>query len=252
MKIVISPAKTLDYKSQVPTEEYTLPIFGKETAELNDVLKKKSPKKLSDLMHISAALAQLNHERNLERTEDYTTENARQAIFAFKGDVYLGLEAYTLAPGQITQMQSKLRILSGLYGLLKPLDLIQPYRLEMGTALKIGRKPNLYKYWDTKITETLKTELAPNEPLVNLASQEYFGAVKPELLQSPIITPVFKDFVNGKLQIVSFYAKKARGMMVRYILDKDIQDTEYLKTFNYGNYEFDVKASSEKEFVFVR
>jgi cytoplasmic iron level regulating protein YaaA (DUF328/UPF0246 family) len=252
MKIVISPAKTLDYQSQVPTKDYTLPIFGKETAELNEVLKKKTPKNLSDLMSISAALAQLNHERNLVRTEEYTTENARQAVYAFKGDVYLGLEADTLKPEQISQMQEKLRILSGLYGLLKPLDLIQPYRLEMGTALKVGRKPNLYKYWDNKITEALNAELTADQPLINLASQEYFGAVNPDLLGSPIITPVFKDFVNGKLKIVSFYAKKARGMMVRYILDKDIQDAEYLKTFNYGNYEFDTKASSEKEFVFVR
>ena len=194
----------------------------------------------------------LIYKRKQIRTEEYTTENARQAVFAFKGDVYLGLDAYTLNLEQISQMQEKLRILSGLYGLLKPLDLIQPYRLEMGTALKIGRKPNLYKYWDKKITEAIQAELEPSEPLVNLASQEYFGAVKPTLLKSPIITPVFKDFVNGKLQIVSFFAKKARGMMVRYILDHDINDTENLKTFNYGNYEFDVKASTESELVFVR
>jgi len=252
MKIVISPAKTLDYQNVLPTSEYSLPVFGKETAELNETLKKKSPKKLSDLMNISEALAQLNHQRNQIRTEEYTTENARQAVFAFKGDVYLGLDAYTLNPNQISQMQDKLRILSGLYGLLKPLDLIQPYRLEMGTALKVGHKPNLYKYWDKKITEALNAELEPNEPLINLASQEYFGAVKPALLNSPIVTPVFKDFVNGKLQIVSFFAKKARGMMVRFILDHEINDAESLKTFHYGNYEFDVKASSESELVFVR
>jgi uncharacterized protein len=252
MKIVISPAKTLDFQNTLPTSDYSIPIFGKETAELNETLKKKSPKKLSDLMSISAALAQLNHERNQTRTEEYTLENARQAVFAFKGDVYLGLDAYTLEPPQIIQMQEKLRILSGLYGLLKPLDLIQPYRLEMGTALKVGRKPNLYKFWDNKITEALKSELEPSEPLLNLASQEYFGAVKPALLNSPIITPVFKDFVNGKLQVVSFFAKKARGMMVRYILDHEINEPENLKTFNYGNYEFDVNASSESEWVFVR
>lgn len=252
MKIVISPAKTLDFESQLPTNDFTLPIFGKETAELNEALKKKTPKKLSDLMSISAALAQLNHERNQIRTEEYTPENSRQAVFAFKGDVYLGLEAYTLQPEQIIEMQDKLRILSGLYGLLKPLDLIQPYRLEMGTALKVGRKPNLYKYWDKKITQALQDELAPNEPLINLASQEYFGAVKPALLKSPVITPIFKDFVNGKLQIVSFFAKKARGMMVRYILDHKLNDAADLKTFNYGNYEFDAKVSTDTELVFVR
>lgn len=252
MKIVISPAKTLDYETPLPTESYTLPSFQEETAKLNKALEKKSVKKLEELMKISTPLAKLNKERNLGRTNEYTTENSRQAVFAFKGDVYLGLDAYSLDDSQIEQMQGKLRILSGLYGLLKPLDLMQPYRLEMGTSLKVGRRDNLYQFWDKKITEALNTELIEGEPFVNLASQEYFGAIKPDLLKVPVVTPVFKDYVNGKLKVVSFHAKKARGMMVRYILDKNIEKAEDLKTFNYGTYEFDVKASSENELVFVR
>jgi hypothetical protein len=252
MKIVISPAKTLDYETPLLIEDYTLPIFTEETDKLNAILKKKSPDKLSDLMSISAALANLNHERNQIRTTDYTTDNARQAIFAFKGDVYVGLDAYSLSIDQVFQLQEKLRILSGLYGLLKPLDLMQPYRLEMGTKLKVGTKENLYQFWEKKITESLNEELKEDEPFVNLASNEYFNAVKTDLLKVPVITPVFKDFVNGKLKIVSFHAKKARGMMVRYIVDKNLENVEDLKTFNYGRYEFDDKQSSENELVFVR
>jgi uncharacterized protein len=252
MKLVISPAKTLDYESQVPTSEYTLPQFSEEIEKLNSALKKQSVKKLEGLMSISKALAELNRERNQTRTNEYTPENSRQAVFAFKGDVYLGLDAYSLDEAKILQMQEKLRILSGLYGLLKPLDLIQPYRLEMGTSLKVGRKENLYKFWDKKITEAINNEMADGEPFVNLASQEYFGVIKPELLKSPIITPVFKDWVNGNLKVVSFHAKKARGMMVRYILDNNLEKAEDLKTFNYGNYEFDINTSNEHELVFVR
>lgn len=252
MKIVISPAKTLDYETPLTIQDYTLPVFTEETAKLNAALKKQSPKKLSDLMSISAALAELNHERNQTRTTEYTTQNARQAVFAFKGDVYVGLDAYSLSVDQVVQLQEKLRILSGLYGVLKPLDLMQPYRLEMGTKLKVGRKENLYQFWDKKITEALNDELSAEEPLINLASNEYFSAIKINLLKSPVITPVFKDFVNGKSKIVSFHAKKARGMMVRYIIDQNIEQVEDLKTFNYGNYEFDDKQSSATELVFVR
>lgn len=252
MKIVVSPAKTLDFETPPPVQEYSLPRFIDEIETLNGVLKKKSPKKLTDLMSISKALAELNRERNLARTNDYTTENSRQAVFAFKGDVYLGLDAYSLNEDQIYQMNEKLRILSGLYGLLKPLDLIQPYRLEMGTSLKVGRKPNLYKFWDKKITEALNAEMEEGEPLINLASQEYFGAVKPEILKGPVITPVFKDYKNGDLKVISFFAKKARGLMTRFVLDKNINTPENLKTFNYEGYEFDDKFSNENEWIFVR
>ncbi len=252
MKIVVSPAKTLDFESPLPTADYTIPRFLHETETLNEVLRKKSPKKLSDLMSISKALADLNYERNQTRAEAYSPENARPAVFAFKGDVYLGLDAYTLIPQQIQQIQQKLRILSGLYGLLKPLDLVQPYRLEMGTQLKVGRKPNLYKFWDKKITEALNEELEDGEPFINLASQEYFGAVKPGLLKSPVITPLFKDYKDGDLKMISFFAKKARGLMTRFVIDKNIDQAEGLKAFDYEGYEYDEKLSSGLEWVFVR
>ncbi len=252
MKIVISPAKTLDFETPLPTEEYTLPRFLEQTEKINKALKSKSIKKLEGLMDISKALAQLNHERNQTRTDEYSLDNARQAIFAFKGDVYLGLDAYTLDNEQIAQSQNKLRILSGLYGLLKPLDIIQPYRLEMGTHLKIGRRDNLYKFWDKSITEALNAEFEPEEELINLASNEYFSVIKPKYLNANIITPIFKDYINGNLKVVSFHAKKARGLMVRYILDKDLNHSEELKAFNYGGYEFDIKQSTDSDIVFVR
>lgn len=252
MKIVISPAKTLDYESPLHISDFTLPIFSEETEKINSALKKKSTNKLSDLMSISSALAELNYERNQCREPECTPENARQAAFAFKGDVYLGLDAYSLAIDQVFQLQEKLRILSGFYGLLKPLDLIQPHRLEMGTKLKVGRKDNLYQFWGKKVTNALNDELKESEPLINLASQEYFNVLQPDAIKSPIITPVFKDFVNGRSKIVSFHAKKARGMMVRYIIDKNLEEANDLKTFNYGNYEFDDKQSSETKFVFIR
>ncbi len=252
MKIVISPAKTLDFENSLPTSDFTLPRFLDETEKLNETLKTKSPKKLAGLMDISKALAELNRERNLQRVPEYTPVNSRQAAFAFKGEVYLGLDAYSLSIEQINQMQNKLLILSGLYGLLRPLDLIQPYRLEMGTQLKVGRKPNLYKFWDKKITEAINAELQEGEDFVNLASQEYFGAVKPELLKSPVITPIFKDYHNGQLKVISFFAKKARGTMVRFALDNNINKAEELKAFNYEKYEYDEKLSTEFEWVFVR
>jgi uncharacterized protein len=252
MKIVISPAKTLDFESPLPTQKYNLPSFLEETEKINISLKRQSPKKLSGLMDISKALAELNFERNQTRVLEYTPENARQAVFAFKGDVYLGLDANTLKEEQIPQLENKLRILSGLYGLLKPLDLIQPYRLEMGTSLKIGRRENLYKFWDDKITKALNSELLKDEPFINLASNEYFSAVKPKLLKVPVITPIFKDNINGKLKVVSFHAKKARGMMVRFILDHNLEQTEDLKAFNSGGYGFDVRASTATELVFTR
>jgi len=252
MKIVISPAKSLDFETKVPTTNYTEGIFLNEAEKLNSVLKKKSPKKLSALMSISPKLGELNWQRNQDWSLPFTSENAKQAVFAFKGDVYIGLDAYTLSSEKIKQLQNKLRILSGQYGLLKPLDLIQPYRLEMGTKLKVGRKDNLYQYWGDKITKELNTELTDDEVFVNLASNEYFKVVKPKLLKVPVITPVFKDYKNGKLKIISFFAKKARGLMVRYIIDNNIENIEDLKGFNYEGYAFDLNLSTEKELVFTR
>ncbi len=252
MKIVISPAKSLDFETKVPTGKFTEGIFLSEAEKLNKVLQKKTPKKLSALMSISPKLGELNWQRNQDWQLPFTSENAKQAIFAFKGDVYIGLDSYSLTLDKIEQLQNKLRILSGQYGLLKPLDLIQPYRLEMGTKLKVGRKDNLYQYWDTKITEELNSELNEDEVFVNLASNEYFKAVKPKLLKVPIITPVFKDYKDGKLKMISFFAKKARGLMVRYIIDNSIENAENLKGFNYEGYAFDSNLSTEKELVFTR
>ncbi len=252
MKIVISPAKTLDYKSPTPTKQFTQGIFLKDAAKINAVLKKKSPKQLSALMSVSPNLGELNWQRNQEWELPFSLNNSRQAIFAFKGEVYLGLDAYSLPLEKLDLLQNKLRILSGQYGLLKPLDLMQPYRLEMGTKLKVGQKENLYQFWENTITEKLNSELSENELFVNLASQEYFKAVKPALLKIPVITPVFKDFKDGKLKVIAFFAKKARGLMVRFIIDQNVETLDDLKNFNYEGYAFDSNLSSENELVFTR
>ncbi|NQV77590.1 MAG: peroxide stress protein YaaA [Lutibacter sp.] len=252
MKIVISPAKLLDFESKSPTLQFTEGIFLKEAERLNAVIKKKSPKKLAELMSVSSNLGELNWQRNQDWQLPFTLENAKQAIFAFKGDVYIGLDAYSLSENKIQQLQNKLRILSGQYGLLKPLDLIQPYRLEMGTKLKVGEKDNLYQFWDTTVTKALNEELVEDETFINLASNEYFKVVKPKLLKAPVITPVFKDYKGGKLKTISFFAKKARGSMVRYIIDNNIEMAEGLKGFNYEGYAFDSNLSTKSELVFTR
>ena len=252
MKIVISPAKSLDFETKVPTPQFTEGVFLNESEKLSAVLKKKSPKKLSELMSISPKLGELNWQRNQDWKLPFTLENAKQAVFAFKGDVYIGLDAYSLSAEKISVLQDKLRILSGQYGVLKPLDLMQPYRLEMGTKLKVGSKDNLYQFWDAKVTNELNSELEEDEVFVNLASNEYFKVIKPKLLKTEIITPVFKDYKNGKLKIISFFAKKARGLMVRYIIDHNIETVEALKGFNYEGYAFDSNLSTEKELIFTR
>ncbi len=252
MKLVISPAKSLDFETAVPTTEFTQGIFLNEAEKLSTVLKKKSPKKLSELMSISPKLGELNWQRNQDWQLPFSLENARQAVYAFNGDVYTGLDAYTLPLEKLEQLQNKLRILSGQYGILKPLDLMQPYRLEMGTKLKVGRKENLYKFWGKKVTEALNAEMESDEVFVNLASNEYFKVINPKLLKAPVITPVFKDYKGEKLKIISFFAKKARGLMVRYILDNNIETAEGLKGFNLEGYAFDSNLSNEKELVFTR
>lgn len=252
MKIVISPAKSLDFDSVVPTDKFTQSQFLDQAEKLNKVLKKKSPKQLSKLMSISDKLSELNWQRNQEWNLPFTKNNSRQAVFAFKGTVYEGLDAYTIPLDKLDQLQEKLRILSGQYGILKPLDLMQAYRLEMGTKLQINTAKNLYQFWNNAITDALNNELENDEVFVNLASNEYFKVVKPKLLKVPVITPIFKDYKNGNLKIIAFFAKKARGMMVRYIIDNDIENTEDLKGFTYGGYAFDVNLSTEKELVFTR
>ncbi|RLD79488.1 MAG: peroxide stress protein YaaA [Bacteroidetes bacterium] len=252
MKIVISPAKSLDFTSNLPTKNYTNAQFLNQAEKINKVLKKKSPKQLSKLMSISDKLGDLNWQRNQDWVLPFTPENSRQAVYAFKGTVYEGLDAYSIPMDKLNQLQNKLRILSGQYGILKPLDLMQAYRLEMGTKLKISRKDNLYQFWGESITQTLNNELKENEIFINLASNEYFKAVKPKLLKVPVITPIFKDYKNGNLKMISFYAKKARGLMVRYIIDNDIENVEDLKGFDYDNYAFDSNLSSNNQLVFTR
>ncbi len=252
MKIVISPAKSLDFESNVPTKEFSEALFISEAKKINEVLKKKTPKKLSALMHISEKLGELNWQRNQDWHLPFNLNNAKQAVYAFKGDVYIGLDAYSLPLNKLGQLQNKLRILSGQYGILKPLDLIQPYRLEMGTKLKINRKKNLYEYWGDKLTKALNNELDADELFLNLASNEYFKAINTKLLKAQVITPIFKDYKNGQLKIIGFFAKKARGLMVRYIIDNNIDTISGLKGFDYEGYRFDANLSTETELVFTR
>jgi len=252
MKIVISPAKSLDFESKAATSEFTQGIFLPEAEKLNSVLKKKSAKALSKLMSISPNLGQLNFERNQEWSLPFDLKNAKQAVYAFKGDVYIGLDVATLPSEKMSQLQDKLRILSGQYGILKPLDLMQAYRLEMGTKLKVGRKDNLYQFWGDSVTNALNDEMKDDEIFINLASNEYFKVVKPKQLKVPVITPIFKDYKNGNLKVISFFAKKARGMMVRYIVDNNIETVESLKGFNTDGYAFDSNLSTETELVFTR
>ncbi|SDM93054.1 peroxide stress protein YaaA [Kriegella aquimaris] len=253
MKIVISPAKSLDFESKLPTAKYTEPAFLDQAEKLNKILEKKKPKALSKLMGISDNLAELNWERNQNFSVPFTPDNARPAVYAFNGDVYQGLDAYTISKEKLGQLQDTLRILSGLYGVLKPLDLIQPYRLEMGTQLKIGRKKNLYEFWKKELTAHLNAELQDGELFVNLASNEYFGAVDEKQLKVPVITPIFKDWKNDKLKVISFFAKKARGSMVRYILDSNAKTLDDIRGFNADGYGFSqAHTLKENQPVFVR
>jgi cytoplasmic iron level regulating protein YaaA (DUF328/UPF0246 family) len=252
MKIVISPAKSLNFEKELPTQKYSEALFLKEARQVHKVLKEKKPADLSELMHISEKLADLNWQRNQDWKTHFTTENARPAIFTFDGDVYTGLDAYSIPIEKLDVLQGRLRILSGLYGLLKPLDLIQAYRLEMGTKLPIGESKNLYEFWKATVTKTLNKELEKDELFINLASTEYFSAIDVKALKVPVITPEFKDYKNGKLKIISFFAKKARGLMVRYIIDTNAQTFDDLKGFNYEGYQFDANLSKGNHLVFTR
>ena len=252
MKIVISPAKTINETSVLPTERYSTTIFAKEIAEVHAALKPLSPQKLSDLMGISSKLAELNWQRNQTFAMPFTPENARPALFAYDGDVYEGLDAYSLSETQIDKLQGSLRILSGLYGVLKPLDLIAPYRLEMGIKLPVGKAANLYAFWKEKITQALNNELQEGELFINLASEEYFKAIDTTKLKVPVITPIFKDYKGDTLKIISFYAKKARGRMVRFLAENEIHSVEDLKGFNADGYAFAEQFSKGNELVFIR
>ena len=254
MKIFISPAKSLDFESNLPTKIITKPYFVNEANNINSILKKKSPQDIQKLMTISEKLAELNWERNQKFSAQETDKQInRAAIYAFNGDVYSGLDPYTLPEEKIDKMQSQIRILSGLYGVLRPLDQIQAYRLEMGTKISIGSNNNLYSFWKNKVTNQLKSELEEGELILNLASKEYFSVIDTSLLSNTIISPEFKDFKNGKLKIISFYAKKARGLMARYLIDEDIFDLEGIRLFSSEGYRYSEEESkNETSPVFIR
>lgn len=252
MKLVISPAKSLDFESQIPTSVNTEAYFLTEAERINKLLKKKSAKSLSKLMSISDNLGQLNYERNQEWNLPFTPDNARQAVYAFSGDVYRGLDAYNIPEKKIEKLQDTVRIISGLYGLLKPLDLIQPYRLEMGTKFPIGKNRNLYEFWKKKVTQALNAELEEGELFLNLASNEYFKAIDVKALKVPVVTVNFKDLKNGEYKTIMTFAKLARGYMTRYIIDNNVNTLDEVKGFNYEGYGFSEEMSSENELVFIR
>ncbi|PPK51693.1 peroxide stress protein YaaA [Marinobacter persicus] len=253
MLMIISPAKTLDYESPLATETHTQPDFLDDACELIDQLKELEPHQICNLMDISDKLGQLNAERFQNWHTPFTPDNARQAVLAFKGDVYTGLDAESFSEDDFQFAQKHLRILSGLYGLLKPLDLMQPYRLEMGTKFENTRGKDLYAFWGSKITEALNQQLAEDDQvLVNLASNEYFKSVKKRELDARLITPQFKDWKNGKYKMISFYAKKARGLMCRYAIQNQINKAEDLKGFNLDGYYFSEDQSDNNNWVFLR
>ena len=253
MKMIISPAKSLNFDSDLPIDINSNPFFLTEAKRINQLLREKSPAELSQLMKISDKLGNLNWERNQNFTTPFNSSNARPAVYAFDGDVYTGLDVYSLPVDKINSMQNSLRILSGMYGILKPLDLIQPYRLEMGSKLPIDTNNNLYEFWKEKVTGFLNEELEEGELFVNLASNEYFSSINSKILNTDIITPQFKDFKNGKLKMISFYAKKARGMMARYLLELEEVTAENLLGFNYGSYTYsEENTTSSHAPVFIR
>jgi len=254
MLIVISPAKTLDYESPMPSRKFSQPQFLEDSGKLIKVLRRLAPDDIQDLMHISSKLAELNVSRYLNWEQPFSPKNARPAIFAFKGDVYVGLEAQQYKAADLDFAQKHLRILSGLYGVLRPLDLIQPYRLEMGIGLKNTRGETLYDYWGEQLSEAINQALQAqkDELLINLASIEYFKALKNKSLKAQIITPVFKDYKNGKYKVISFFAKKARGLMTTYIIKNRVKDITGITNFKADGYRYSKKESSEKELVFLR
>lgn len=254
MVAVISPAKTLDFETDAPVDTRSDTRLQAASLELINQLRACSIADIQKMMKLSEKLATLNVARYESFSPDFTQTNSKQAVFAFQGDVYAGLSANTLTEPQINGLQDQLRILSGLYGLLRPFDAIQPYRLEMGTKLSNTQGTNLYQFWGERITQTLNEDLAllDADYLINLASTEYFKAVKPASLNVPVITPVFLDEKNGAYKVISFYAKKARGLMVRYLAEHNPTELSELKAFNYSGYQYNEAESSEFEWVFKR
>jgi hypothetical protein len=253
MLTVISPAKTLDFETPAATAKHSQPAFLKQSQQLIDGLKKLSAQDVASLMSVSDKLAGLNVARFQEWQTPFTADNAKQAILAFKGDVYTGLDAETLDQQSLDFAQDHLRILSGLYGVLKPLDLMQAYRLEMGTKFAVNGANDLYAFWGNQIREALAADPAfKDKVLINLASNEYFKAVDAKKLDATIITPVFKDWKNGQYKMISFYAKKARGLMSRFIIDHKIDLPDALKKFDYEGYRFSAEMTKGNDWVFIR
>lgn len=254
MLTVLSPAKTLDYDTPPTTKKTTQPRLLEASKLLVDDARYLSPSDIASLMGVSESIAHLNHERFMNWHPNFTLDNAKQALLAFKGDVYTGLNADTLNSAALGFAQKHVRILSGLYGLLRPLDLMQPYRLEMGLKFANSGGKNLYEFWGEEITQLLNDDLkkSASPVLVNLASNEYFKAVKAKQVNGEIITPVFKDLKNGNYKMISFYAKKARGLMARYIVDNQLNTPDELKAFNSEGYYFCPQQSTAKEWVFLR
>ncbi|QVI86884.1 peroxide stress protein YaaA [Pseudomonas viridiflava] len=254
MLMVISPAKTLDFETPPTTKRFTQPQYLDHSQELISQLRELAPAQIAELMHLSDKLAGLNAARFGSWTPAFTPENAKQALLAFKGDVYTGLQAETLSEDQLDYAQKHLRMLSGLYGLLRPLDLMQPYRLEMGTRLANARGKDLYAFWGTRISEWLNEALVDqgDDLLLNLASTEYFSAVKRSALNARIIDTEFKDLKNGQYKIISFYAKKARGMMSRFVIEERIDSPEALRAFDVQGYRYNAELSTPSKLVFLR
>ena len=254
MLIVVSPAKTLDYETPPKTKINTIPDYLDDSQQLINRLRRFSSLDIAELMKVSKKIADLNFDRYEAWNKKFTEKNAKQAALAFKGDVYTGLDAETFSAADFKFAQKHFRILSGLYGLLRPLDLMQPYRLEMGTKLETDRGKNLYEFWGSTITEGLNKQLkkSKSKHLINLASNEYFKAVKPKELDAEIITPEFKEFKNGDYKMIGIYAKKARGMLSRYIIKNKLTDPEDIKSFNDEGYKFNKKLSNGNKWVFTR
>lgn len=254
MLIVISPAKTLDFETPVRTRKATVPEFIDRATVLNKTLRKSNPEGIQQLMGVSTNIANLTHERVMNWKPPFTQDNAKQSLLAFKGDVYAGLDADSLTARDLSYAQNHLRILSGLYGVLRPLDLMQPYRLEMGIRLENPAGSNLYQFWGSDITDALNRQLKSGRAreLINLASNEYFKAIQPGALAAQLITPVFKDLKNGKYKVLSFFAKKARGMMTRYAIENRFTRAEQLKDFAGGGYRYNAAESTADRWTFTR
>ena len=255
MITLLSPAKTLDYESPLPVKDFSVPENLRQSKQLIKALRKKDPQDLSDLMGLSERLANLNFERNMNWEPPVKhSDDIRQAIFAFKGDVYTGLSAYSLKKSDINFLDKHVRILSGLYGILKPLDLMSPYRLEMGTKLETSEGKDLYEFWGQEITNSINESISTHKSkyILNLASVEYFSSVKKDLLNGEVISPVFKDYKNGKYKIISFFAKKARGSMTRYLVENRIDSPKDISGFDYDGYKYSKSESTEYSPVFLR